>query len=99
MVAKAFQNIWDGQSDTSPNRKCPKDNISLYLFTFKGVELDFCMLCRGLWFDVFEMERFNSVEDKENPKAINPGTGNGYSLGGEIAAEVALESLFEILAV
>ena len=65
MTAKAFRTIWDLKSEKSPTLKCPRDHSDLHVFSYKGVELDFCMECKGLWFDVFELEAFSNRDDIE----------------------------------
>ena len=65
MTAKAFRAIWDLKSEKSPTLKCPQDYSDLHVFSYKGVELDFCMDCKGLWFDVFELEAFSNRDDLE----------------------------------
>ena len=73
MTAKAFRTIWDLKSEKSPTLKCPRDHSDLYVFSYKGVELDFCMDCKGLWFDVFELESFSNRDDieKANSRQAN----------------------------
>ena len=65
MTAKAFRTIWDLKSEKSPALKCPQDYSDLHVFSYKGIELDFCMECKGLWFDVFELEAFSNRDDLE----------------------------------
>src|SRR5436309_528641 len=35
---------------------CPKCDEGLFILTFKGVEVDFCHRCRGVWLDAGELE-------------------------------------------
>src|SRR2546426_1135911 len=35
---------------------CPKCDVGLFILNFKGVEVDFCHRCRGLWLDAGELE-------------------------------------------
>ena len=63
ITAKAFRSIWDLQSEKSATLKCPKDNTDLHIFSYEGVELDFCIKCKGLWFDTLEFEGSN-IDDK-----------------------------------
>jgi Zn-finger nucleic acid-binding protein len=35
---------------------CPKCDISLIVLNLRGIELDFCDRCRGLWLDTGELE-------------------------------------------
>ena len=72
MTAKAFRTIWDLKSEKSPALKCPRDHSDLHLFSYKGIELDFCMKCKGLWFDAMEMESFTNRDDIEKAKFRQP---------------------------
>lgn len=35
---------------------CPKCDSSLFILNFKGIEVDFCQQCRGLWLDAGEIQ-------------------------------------------
>ena len=35
---------------------CPKCHQALFILYFKGVEVDFCQRCRGVWLDAGELE-------------------------------------------
>jgi len=35
---------------------CPRCDAALFILEFKGVEVDFCHHCRGLWLDAGELE-------------------------------------------
>jgi Zn-finger nucleic acid-binding protein len=35
---------------------CPRCDTALFILEFKGIEVDFCHQCRGLWFDAGELE-------------------------------------------
>lgn len=35
---------------------CPRCDLALFVLEFKGIEVDFCHKCRGLWFDAGELE-------------------------------------------
>lgn len=35
---------------------CPKCDTALFILQWKGVEVDFCPRCRGLWLDAGELE-------------------------------------------
>ena len=47
--------------------KCPKCNSDLSIEKFKGVEVDRCPSCKGLWLDYHEMDQ---LEDKEMKTTI-----------------------------
>ena len=63
VASEAFRSIWDLRAEQSSSLKCPQDNAPLYIFTYKGVELEFCQQCKGMWFDAKELENFS----KNNP--------------------------------
>ena len=68
MIAKAFRTIWDLNSEKCQNLKCPRDHTNLHLFSYKEIELDFCLQCKGLWFDTLEFEGFSNRDDIEKAK-------------------------------
>lgn len=43
--------------------RCPKDGMELAEFEFRGIKLDRCGQCGGVWFDPGEMEEMLSRED------------------------------------
>ena len=96
MTAKAFRTIWDLKSDKSPTLKCPRDHSDLNLFSYKGIELDFCMKCKGLWFDALEMENFTNLEDVERFKSIKYSSSTESGIGAELAF-LPFEVLFGIV--
>ena len=97
MTAKAFRAIWDLKSKKSPTLKCPRDHSDLHLFSYKGIELDFCMECKGLWFDALEMESFTNLEDVESAKSIKYSSSHETSVVPELCF-LPFAVLFEILA-
>ncbi|MCR4881275.1 MAG: zf-TFIIB domain-containing protein [bacterium] len=58
--------------------KCPVCNVEMKLVNYKGVEVDFCEKCKGVWFDLKEIDQlsdgvkeFNIVEPRlENMKLV-----------------------------
>ena len=58
--------------------KCPVCNVEMKVVTHKGVEVDYCEKCKGVWFDLMEIDKlsdgvkeFNIVEPRlENMKLI-----------------------------
>ena len=96
MAAKAFRAIWDLKSKKTPNLKCPRDHSDLHLFSYKGIELDFCMECKGLWFDALEMESFTNLEDIERTKSIKYSSSHETSIVPELCF-LPFAVLFEIL--
>ena len=70
MIAKAFRTIWDLNSEKCQNLKCPRDHTNLHLFSYKEIELDFCIECKGLWFDALELEGFMNRNDIEKAKSM-----------------------------
>jgi Zn-finger nucleic acid-binding protein len=35
---------------------CPKCDVGLFILHFKGIEVDYCERCRGVWLDAGELE-------------------------------------------
>ena len=96
MTAKAFRTIWDLKSEKSPALKCPRDHSDLHLFSYKEIELDFCMECKGLWFDALEMESFTNLEDVERAKSIKYSSSHETSVVPELCF-LPFAVIFEIL--
>ena len=94
MTAKAFRTIWDLKSEKSPTLKCPRDHSDLHVFSYKGVELDFCIECKGLWFDVFELEAFSNRDDIEK---ANSRQAKGEREWHDLTAIGVLEATFSLL--
>jgi Zn-finger nucleic acid-binding protein len=90
MTAKAFRTIWDLKSEKSPTLKCPRDHSDLYVFSYKGIELDFCMECKGLWFDVFELEAFSNRDDLEKANFRQAGESASLTAFGVLEAAASL---------
>lgn len=44
---------------------CPKCGMALQEITMKGVAVDQCSTCGGLWFDAGELERFSESSKAE----------------------------------
>ena len=94
MTAKAFRTIWDLKSEKSPTLKCPRDHSDLHVFSYKGIELDFCIECKGLWFDVFELEAFSNRDDIEK---ANSRQAKGEREWHSLTAFGVLEATFSLL--
>ena len=45
---------------------CPKDNQPMEKVRYQGVEVDRCVRCKGLWFDVGEKERLKLRKGSES---------------------------------
>ena len=96
MTAKAFRTIWDLKSKKSAALKCPRDHSDLHVFSYKEVELDFCMECKGLWFDALEMESFTNLEDAKRAKSIKYSSSHETSVVPELCF-LPFAVIFEIL--
>jgi len=44
--------------------KCPKCGGQLHEVTFRGVSIDRCSFCGGVWLDAGELEKLAGEEDK-----------------------------------
>ncbi len=95
MTAKAFRTIWDLKSEKSPALKCPWDHSDLHVFSYKEVELDFCMECKGLWFDVFELEAFSN---RDNIEKTNSRQAKGEKEWHDLTAFGVLEATASVIA-
>jgi len=51
---------------------CPVCNKDMFVIEYKRVELDYCHICKGAWFDAGEMELLLEIAGlKEGTQAIH----------------------------
>lgn len=50
---------------------CPSCNIALQIAERRGIEIDYCSKCRGVWLDRGELDKL--LESAANPSAHRPG--------------------------
>ena len=43
--------------------QCPKCSAGMEQIDFKGVEIDRCLRCHGIWFDDHEKEKLSELDD------------------------------------
>ena len=99
MAASACRSIWDLKTEISPILRCPLCQSGLHFFVYRGVELDYCMQCRGLWFDALEMENFLK---RYNSELFKSGVTKGHNHSSStvplgIIAEVLFGAIGAIL--
>ncbi len=51
--------------------RCPKCGMKLIEIDFKGIEVDKCSSCEGIWLDAGEMEVVSKLEQKKMNKWFN----------------------------
>ncbi|MGI5862634.1 MAG: zf-TFIIB domain-containing protein [Myxococcales bacterium] len=49
---------------------CPKCGMDLQTITYRGVEIDRCFGCNGVWLDEGELEKLATGEDEEKKGAV-----------------------------
>jgi uncharacterized protein len=59
--------------------QCPKCGHPMETVSFKGIEVDRCTLCKGLWFDLLEHERLKAMPGSEAIDAGDPGVGTVFN--------------------
>ena len=54
--------------------KCPIDNSELSMTDRQGIEIDYCLKCRGVWLDRGELDKIieRSTEDTVDKRTITP---------------------------
>lgn len=50
--------------------KCPKCNVTLLMSEKRGIEIDYCPECRGIWLDRGELEK---IIEKSESMESSPG--------------------------
>ncbi len=64
--------------------ECPKCGAEMEILDFKGVEIDRCTRCRGIWFDRLEVE---SMKELEGVASIDIGLGANEELNDQLFVE------------
>lgn len=49
--------------------KCPVDSATLLITERKGVEIDYCPECRGVWLDRGELDKLITLNDQSQSAA------------------------------
>ncbi len=59
---------------------CPTCNVDLSLSDKKGIEIDYCPKCRGIWLDRGELEKIieRSISDEDNYRQPERNTNANY---------------------
>lgn len=67
---------------------CPADQSTLVMSERKGVEIDYCPTCRGVWLDRGELDKIidrAETETGQAPGAAHPGAPAAYPAGAQPA--------------
>jgi len=64
---------------------CPKCRDRLETVTYANIEVDRCINCKGIWFDVFEMQELKKLEGAESIDIGSSETGSRYDAMGAVA--------------
>lgn len=59
--------------------KCPKCESEFESVTYQGIEIERCLGCRGLWFDILEKEDLVQIKGSETIDIGNSQVGAQYS--------------------
>ena len=62
----APESLGDAVLEPSTTLRCPKCGSEMVRVSFRGVEIDRCTNCGGLWFDVLEHEELRKLEGSES---------------------------------
>ena len=46
--------------------KCPKCDVVMETVEYRGISVDRCTSCKGLWFDMLEHEHLKAIEGSES---------------------------------
>ncbi|OED43405.1 hypothetical protein AB833_03930 [Chromatiales bacterium (ex Bugula neritina AB1)] len=58
--------------------KCPNCDIALMMTDRKGIEIDFCTQCRGVWLDRGELDKIVELTVEERTVAIKNSQTNDW---------------------
>jgi Zn-finger nucleic acid-binding protein len=64
--------------------QCPKCGGSMEAVTFASIEVDRCVGCRGIWFDMLEADRLKPLRGSEVIDDGDPRIGRRYNEQGKI---------------
>lgn len=59
------ERVFEIQDDLKGNLWCPSDGERLFVLRHKGVELDLCGSCCGMWLDKGELDKVRKRSDSE----------------------------------
>lgn len=77
--------------------KCPKCQSPMEHVTFRGVEVDRCTHCGGLWFDAFEKEELRPLKDAERIDTGDPEVGRQYNAMDRIDCPVCHTAMIRMV--
>jgi Zn-finger nucleic acid-binding protein len=72
---------------------CPNDGAGLHTFTHRGVEVDACLECKGLWLDKGEWEKLAKASGSSTG-LLTAGIGTVAAVGGAAALANASQSTY-----
>ncbi len=77
---------------------CPKCGGSLEQVIHKGIEVDRCLNCAGIWFDFLEAEQLKTIKGSESLDIGNPEIGSQFDrIDGEIYCPRCSEKMTRML--
>ena len=59
--------------------ECPKCNSQFKTIEYEGVEVDRCIKCEGIWFDILEHQELKKIKGSESIDSGNPEIGQKYN--------------------
>ncbi len=89
--------------DAATTLRCPNQCLALHTIDHRGISIDFCPECRGIWLDYREIRIFfQSVSGEHAGRAPVKNEVSGAELAVDLAAETAtspegIEALFELI--
>lgn len=64
--------------------KCPKCSSKFERISYSGIEIDRCMGCYGLWFDILEKEDLQAIDGSESIDIGYANVGKAYDKNTKI---------------
>ncbi len=59
--------------------ECPKCNSQFKTIEYEGIEVDRCIKCEGIWFDILEHQELKKKKGSESIDSGNPEKGEKYN--------------------
>ncbi len=77
--------------------KCPKCESELETIKFEEIEVERCVSCRGLWFDMLEKEDLLKIEGSESIDIGDAQVGEEYSKMRDIDCPACAEPMIPMV--
>ena len=75
---------------------CPKCRSEMAKVSYGAIEVNRCVRCDGLWFDMLEVEHLETIAGSEEIDIIGPAVAEASRIGIDAAGPIAADSVFAL---